>query len=102
VVRGTDCAPLAGATVTAHQTNGRGRYGPAGDGGDVCCYLQATVRTDADGRYTLDSVFPKGYDGGPSHIHFEAGHPDAAGLVTELVFDAPTDRAGYDITLRPR
>ena len=34
VSRGTDCAPLAGATVQMHQTNGRGRYGPVmkGDG----------------------------------------------------------------------
>jgi protocatechuate 3,4-dioxygenase beta subunit len=102
IVTGTDCKPLAGATVEAHQTNGNGRYGPVVGGRDRCCYLQATVRTDAEGRYTLDTVFPKGYDGGPSHIHFAAGHPDAEGLVTELVFAARTDRAEYDITLRPR
>jgi protocatechuate 3,4-dioxygenase beta subunit len=102
VVTGTDCKPLAGATIEVHQTNGEGRYGPVVDGRDRCCYLQATVRTDEAGRYALDTVMPKGYDGGPSHIHFAAGHPDAAGVVTELVFDAPTDRAEYDITLRPR
>lgn len=102
VVTGTDCKPLAGATVQAHQTNGRGRYGPVVDGRDRCCYLQATVRTDAEGRYSLDTVFPKGYAGGPAHIHFAAGHPDAAGLVAELVLGAPTDRVEYDITLRPR
>jgi protocatechuate 3,4-dioxygenase beta subunit len=101
VVTGADCAPLAGATVTAWQTNGRGRYGP-GEGGDRCCYLTGTARTDAKGRYTFDTVMPKGYDGGPSHIHFEAGHPDAEGLVAELIFDAPTARAEYDITLQPR
>jgi protocatechuate 3,4-dioxygenase beta subunit len=28
VVRGDDCAPLAGATIHAWQTNGKGRYGP--------------------------------------------------------------------------
>ncbi len=102
VVTGTDCAPLAGATVQAHQTNGRGRYGPVVDGHDKCCYLQATVRTDAQGRYTLGTVMPKGYRGGPAHIHFAFGHPDAEGLVTELVLGAPTDRAEYDITLRAR
>jgi protocatechuate 3,4-dioxygenase beta subunit len=101
VVTGADCAPLAGATVTAWQTNGRGRYGP-GEGGDRCCYLTGTVRTDAKGRYAFDTVMPKGYDGGPAHIHFEAGHPDADGLVAEPIFDAPTARAEYDITLRPR
>jgi protocatechuate 3,4-dioxygenase beta subunit len=102
VIRGTDCAPLAGATVEMHQTNGNGRYGPRIDGRDVCCWLQATLRTDATGRYTLDTVYPKGYDGGPSHIHFAFGHPDAEGIVTELLFDAPTGRAENDITLRPR
>jgi protocatechuate 3,4-dioxygenase beta subunit len=102
VIRGTDCAPLAGATVEMHQTNGNGRYGPRIDGRDVCCYLQAMVRTDKRGRYTLDTVYPRGYDGGPSHIHFTFGHPDAEGIVTELLFDAPTDKAEYDITLRPR
>lgn len=100
VVRGTDCEPLAGATVQAHQTNGKGRYGPRVGGRDRCCYLQATVLTDAKGRYTLDTVMPKGYDGGPAHIHFAFGHADAEGIVTELIFDAPTDEAEYDITLR--
>jgi protocatechuate 3,4-dioxygenase beta subunit len=102
VVSGTDCAPLPGATVYAWQTNGDGRYGPTRGDRDRCCYLQAAVRTDEEGRYTLDTVMPKGYDGGPSHIHFQAGHPDAEGRVTELVFDAPTTRAEYDITLPHR
>jgi protocatechuate 3,4-dioxygenase beta subunit len=102
VVRGTDCAPLAGATVQMHQTNGDGRYGPVSNGRDRCCYLQATLRTDDAGRYTLDTVMPKGYDRGPAHIHFAFGHPEAEGLVTELVLGAPTARAEYDITLRPR
>jgi protocatechuate 3,4-dioxygenase beta subunit len=102
VVTGTDCEPLAGATVQAHQTNGNGRYGPRRDDRDLCCYLQATTRTDAGGRYTFDTVMPKGYDGGPAHIHFSFGHPDAEGLVTELVFGGPTSKAEYDITLRAR
>jgi protocatechuate 3,4-dioxygenase beta subunit len=99
-VRGDDCAPLAGATIHAWQTNGQGRYGPIRGGRDVCCYLTATVRTGDDGRYRLDTVMPRGYEGGPAHIHMEAGHPDAEGIVTELVFDAPTDAFEFDITLR--
>ena len=87
VIRGQDCAPLAGATLTAHQTNGAGLYGPRRDGNDRCCYLQGTVRTDADGRYTLDTVKPRGYDGGLAHIHVAAVHPDFDGVVTEIVFD---------------
>ena len=87
IVRGEDCAPLPGATINVWQTNGKaatarhGRPGP-------CCYLAGTVRTGADGRYTLDTVMPRGYDGGPAHIHMHAGHPKAQGVTTELVFDA--------------
>jgi protocatechuate 3,4-dioxygenase beta subunit len=102
VVRGDDCAPLAGATINAHQTNGKGRYGPVVGGRDRCCYLAGTVRTDDDGRYTLDTVMPRGYEGGPPHIHMEVGHPDADGVAAELVFDRPVERADFDIVLRVR
>jgi protocatechuate 3,4-dioxygenase beta subunit len=114
LVRDEDCAPLGGATINAWQTNSRGRYGPLAGGQDRCCYLQGTVRTGADGRYTIDTVLPKGYDGGPAHIHMTAGHPDAEGLITELLFGAETSpdavtvpledvrdgTADFDITLR--
>jgi protocatechuate 3,4-dioxygenase beta subunit len=97
VVSGPDCAPLAGATLNVWQTNAAGKYGPGRTGSDRCCYLQGTVRTDTDGRYTLDTVMPRGYDGGPAHIHLEAGHPDVGGVVTELVFEdggVPVRRGG--------
>jgi protocatechuate 3,4-dioxygenase beta subunit len=100
LVRGDDCAPLAGATIHAWQTNGRGRYGPVVGGRDRCCYLSGTVRTGGDGRYTLDTVMPRGYAGGPAHIHMEVGHPDAEGIVTELMFDAPVRTSEFDIVLR--
>jgi len=99
-VRGDDCAPLAGATIHAWQTNGKGRYGPVIGGQDRCCYLTGTVRTGEDGRYTLDTVMPRGYAGGPPHIHMEVGHPEAEGILTELIFDAPTGNADFDIVLR--
>jgi protocatechuate 3,4-dioxygenase beta subunit len=93
-VRGEDCAALAGATVHAWQTNGDGRYGPRRGGRDVCCYLAGTVRTGEDGRYRLDTVMPRGYDGGPAHIHMQIGHEDSAGLETELLFGVePTSYA---------
>jgi protocatechuate 3,4-dioxygenase beta subunit len=88
VVSGQDCAPLAGATLNAWQTNAAGRYGPGRDGSDRCCYLQGTVRTDATGRYALDTVMPRGYNGGPAHIHVAVDHPEAAGILTELVLEA--------------
>jgi protocatechuate 3,4-dioxygenase beta subunit len=100
LVRGDDCAPLAGATVHAWQTNGNGRYGPVVGGEDRCCYLAGTARTGEDGRYTFDTVMPRGYAGGPPHIHMEIGHPDAEGIVTELMFDAPVSSSEFDVVLR--
>jgi protocatechuate 3,4-dioxygenase beta subunit len=99
-VRAEDCAPLAGATLHVWQTNGKGRYGPITGGQDRCCYLAGTVLTGADGRYTLDTVMPRGYDGGPAHIHMQAGHPDARGLATELLFGDETNPQAATVEVR--
>jgi protocatechuate 3,4-dioxygenase beta subunit len=97
-VRSEDCAALEGATIHVWQTNGRGRYGPVVGDRDRCCYLQATVLTREDGRYELDTVIPKGYDGGAAHIHMIAGHPETEGLVTELIFGP---RGAPDVVAMP-
>ena len=134
VVEGTvyraDCrTPLAGASVAVWQTNAAGEYGPGqGTSGERCCYLAAALRTDQRGRYRIETVKPGHYKGEaeppPAHIHFEVQHPDATGLLTELLFEgdprlqpgalgevvAPTPvpgsnpsqlRARFDIVLRP-
>jgi catechol 1,2-dioxygenase len=97
VVSGTvyaaDCTtPLAGATLQVWQTDADGVYGPGhGTGSLVCCYLQGTLRTDARGRYQFTTVKPGHYrgqaDAPPAHIHFDVRHPDAGGLMTELLFE---------------
>src|SRR6266508_3805365 len=63
VVSGTvyapDCTtPLEGAVVHLWQANGDGVYGPGPQGpGEVrCCYLQGTLRTNARGRYQVETV----------------------------------------------
>ena len=134
IVSGTvyaaDCTtPLAGASIQVWQTTAAGKYGPGdGTGGERCCYLAAALRTDGRGRYQLETVRPGHYQGEarppPAHIHFEVTHPDADGLVTELLFegdpwlgpdppgavvrltpvpgsDPPAVRARFDIVLRP-
>jgi catechol 1,2-dioxygenase len=134
VVSGTvyaaDCrTPLAGASLEVWQTTADGAYGPGqGSGDERCCYLAAALRTDARGRYQLETVKPGHYQGEerppPAHIHFEVRHPDAAGLLTELLFagdpwlgpdppgevvrptpvpgaDPPVLQARFDIVLRP-
>jgi Dioxygenase len=97
VVSGTvyraDCrTPLAGASIAVWQTNAEGEYGPGqGTGDERCCYLGAALRADERGRYELHTVKPGHYKGEPdpppAHIHFEVLHPDAAGLLTELLFE---------------
>src|SRR6266508_910787 len=97
VVSGTvyapDCTtPLAGAVVHLWQANGEGVYGPGPQGpGEVrCCYLQGTLRTNARGRYQVQTVKPAHYQGAkpppPGHIHLEVSHPAAGVLLTELHF----------------
>jgi protocatechuate 3,4-dioxygenase beta subunit len=133
VVSGTvyrdDCrTPLVGASIEVWQTNAEGKYGPAqGTADERCCYLAAALRTDGRGRYRFETVKPGHYKGEarppPAHIHFEVRHPDATGLLTELLFegdpalgpnppgevvrptpvpgsDPPTLSARFDIVLR--
>jgi protocatechuate 3,4-dioxygenase beta subunit len=98
-VRTEDCRPLAGATVRAWQTNGDGDYGP-GEGENMrCCYLQGAARTDARGRYALETVVPGTYSGGRAHIHVVAGRDDATWLETEFLIDSNEPRARFDLVL---
>jgi protocatechuate 3,4-dioxygenase beta subunit len=91
-VRAADCVtPLQGAMVHVWQTNADGEYGPGHGTSQLrCCYLQGTAKTDAGGRYELETVMPGHYKGEdpspPAHIHFDIRHPDARGLMTELDF----------------
>ena len=97
VVEGTvyaeDCpTPLAGASIEVWQTNAAGEYGPGqGTSDERCCYLAAALRTDQRGRYRFETVKPGHYKGEerppPAHIHFEVRHPEAAGVLTELLFE---------------
>jgi protocatechuate 3,4-dioxygenase beta subunit len=135
VVSGTvyaaDCStPLAGASLEVWQTNADGEYGPGqGTGDGRCCYLAGALRTDGRGRYRFETVKPGRYKGEarppPAHIHVEVRHPDAGGLLTELLFagdpalgpdppgevaelepvagaDPPTLQARFDIVLPAR
>jgi protocatechuate 3,4-dioxygenase beta subunit len=88
-----DCTtPLAGASIEVWQTTAAGEYGPGqGTSDERCCYLAAALRTDQRGRYRFETVKPGHYKGEerppPAHIHFEVRHPEAAGVLTELLFE---------------
>src|SRR6266511_1125726 len=97
VVSGTvyapDCTtPLEGAVVHLWQANSDGVYGPGPQKpGEIrCCYLQGTLRTNARGRYQIETIKPAHYQGAkpppPTHIHLEMSHPATRMLLTELHF----------------
>jgi protocatechuate 3,4-dioxygenase beta subunit len=88
----SNCMPVEGAVMDVWQTDANGEYGP-GHGTDQmkCCYLQGTVRSDANGRFQLITVKPGHYKGEspppPAHIHVEISHADGEHLETEFVFE---------------
>ena len=92
-----DCAtPLAGATIEVWQTTAAGEYGPRQAGGEErCCYLAAALRTDAAGLLT-ELVFE-----GDPYLG-----PDPPGEVVAPVpvegADPPAFQARFDIVLRTR
>jgi protocatechuate 3,4-dioxygenase beta subunit len=111
-VYAADCTTrLAGATLQVWQTDAEGVYGPGhGTGNITCCYLQGELRTDARGRYQFTTVKPGRYKGEadppPAHIHVEVSHPDAGGLMTELLFEGdpavvPGTQQGHVARLTP-
>jgi protocatechuate 3,4-dioxygenase beta subunit len=92
-----DSAPVVGATVTAWQANAQGRYGPSE--ARKCCYLTATVQTDGNGRYALDTIVPAAYvGGGEPHIHLDV---EDSGVLDVPVEGRPR-RLVYDVILPHR
>jgi protocatechuate 3,4-dioxygenase beta subunit len=86
------------------QTDTEGLYGPADQ---QCCYLQGLLRTDDEGEYALDTVFPGRYpeaDSPPRHIHLSLSHPDAESVTTEIRFGEapPGPKTEFTIVLRRR
>jgi protocatechuate 3,4-dioxygenase beta subunit len=111
-----DCAPLASALVEVWQADSRGDYTQVGARqDDAGCLLRASLKTDAEGRYTFRTVLPGEYPGRPRHIHYRVSAKGYATLVTQLYFArergvppelvvtaAPKDgglAASFDITL---
>lgn len=111
-----ECAPLAGALVEVWQADARGDYTQVGaKQDDPGCLLRATLKTDAEGRYSFRTVFPGEYPGRPRHIHYRVSAMGYTPLVTQLYFArergvpqelvvtaAPKDgglAASFDVTL---
>lgn len=83
-----DCKPLAGALVEVWHTDANGDYSgfTRGKTDDPACLLRASLKTDAEGRYSFSTIVPAEYPGRPPHIHYRVSHAGHATLVTQLYF----------------
>ena len=91
VVRGTDCQPLANLALDFWHADDRGEYDNAG------YRYRGLVRTDAQGRYRLETNLPPPYMGRPRHIHVKLQPPGGKVLTTQLYF--PGEARGADRAL---
>jgi protocatechuate 3,4-dioxygenase beta subunit len=74
------CRPVAGARVDFWQADSQGRYDNRG------YTLRGFEMTDAQGRYSMETVVPGLYPGRTSHIHVKVTAPDGPTLTTQLYF----------------
>ncbi|HET7087588.1 MAG TPA: dioxygenase [Anaerolineae bacterium] len=79
-VLSTDCQPIPGALVDFWQADADGVYDNAG------YRLRGRQYTDANGRYTLETVVPGLYPGRTRHIHVKVQAPGGPILTTQLFF----------------
>jgi protocatechuate 3,4-dioxygenase beta subunit len=74
------CKPIANARVDVWQADAQGQYDNSGYA------LRGYTMTDAQGRYTVETVVPGLYPGRTRHIHVKVTPPGGATLTTQLYF----------------
>ncbi len=79
-VVGTDCAPIVGAAIEIWQADTSGAYDNTGYG------FRGHVLTDANGRFTVETVVPGEYPGRTPHIHLKLTPPGGSTLTTQVYF----------------
>jgi protocatechuate 3,4-dioxygenase beta subunit len=79
-VLGTDCTPVAAALIDFWHCDDNGDYDNVG------YKLRGHQFTDADGRYTLETIMPGVYPGRTRHIHVKVQAPNQPVLTTQLYF----------------
>lgn len=94
VVRDTRCEPLAGVVLDFWHADAEGNYDNAG------YRYRGIVRTDAQGRYTLETNLPPPYSGRPRHIHVKLRPPGGKGLTTQLYFPGESRGADRELVLK--
>ena len=87
-----DCSPIPNASVQVWQTGPSGKYDDA---------HRATIISDRQGRYRLETDFPGGYAQRPSHIHILVDVRGFEGLITQHYPRKGVRQATFDLVLEP-
>jgi protocatechuate 3,4-dioxygenase beta subunit len=87
----TDCKPVARALVDFWQADGAGAYDNSSFG------FRGHQFTDAQGRYSLETVMPGLYPGRTRHIHVKVQPAGARVLTTQLYFPGEARNASDGI-----
>lgn len=90
------CQPIAGAWLDFWQANDRGDYDNRG------YTLRGQQWTDAEGRYTLETILPGQYPGRPPHLHVKVRAPGQPPLTTQLYFPDAQPHNRQDPFFDPR
>ena len=89
-VLSSDCVPVAGALVDFWHTNDQGEYDNSG------YTFRGHQFTDADGRYSIETIVPGIYPGRTRHFHVKVQAPNQPVLTTQLYFpDEPANRGDF-------
>jgi protocatechuate 3,4-dioxygenase beta subunit len=91
LVVSTDCTPIADAKLDIWQADSTGTYDNAGYS------LRGYVMTDAEGRFTIQTIVPGEYPGRTEHIHVKITPPGGSTLTTQLYFPGTTANEGDGI-----
>jgi protocatechuate 3,4-dioxygenase, beta subunit len=92
ILRADGKTPAAGIVLYLYHTNVNGIYPTRGNetgNAQRHGYLRGWLRTDAQGRYRIESIRPGGYPGrrDPAHIHLVVQEPGQAEYwIDELIF----------------
>lgn len=84
------CLPVAGARIEFWQAGADGVYDDA---------HRATVYSDSNGRYRLETSFPPPYARRPPHIHILVDMRGYAGLITQHYPKSGRKLSGMDLVM---
>jgi protocatechuate 3,4-dioxygenase beta subunit len=76
----TNCEPIPGAILDFWQADDNGQYDNTG------YTLRGWQRADSDGRYTLETIRPRFYQGRTAHIHVKVQASESAPILTTQLF----------------